>query len=195
MRLYSPLYFVMGGCRLLNEEGRVLSHDELMKLWGLYNMMVGSTLSTFILRGESDENLRSQLVTRLKKSLSAKNVTVSAVTDEAQKAYVVMLDKLKTYKAYPAGWDGEDAAPLTSQVINNFSQVLEAIDKQLLVGLTIFPETNGTLLIDCTDKEAGISLGNDKFSYYEIKDGQVMGENGIDFSVQAITQVIKKIAA
>lgn len=122
-------------------------------------------------------------------------VTVSTVTDEAQKAYVVMLDKLKTYKAYPAGWDGEDAAPLTSQVINNFSQVLETIDKQLLVGLTIFPETNGTLLIDCTDKEAGISLGNDKFSYYEIKDGQVMGENGIDFSVQAITQVIKKIAA
>jgi len=60
MRLYSPLYFVMGGCRLLNEEGRALSHDELMKLWGLYNMMVGSTLSTFILRGESDENLRSQ---------------------------------------------------------------------------------------------------------------------------------------
>ncbi|GEM_PF-5720930 len=53
-----------------------------------------------------------------------------------------------------------------------------------------FPETNGTLLIDCTDKEAGISLGNDKFSYYKIKDGQVTGENGIDFSVMAITNVI-----
>ena len=76
-----------------------------------------------------------------------------------------------------------------------FNHLLEVIDKQLLVGLTIFPETNGTLLIDCTDKEAGISLGNDKFSYYIIKDGQVIGENGIDFSVQAITQVIKKIAA
>jgi len=118
-----------------------------------------------------------------------------AVTDEAQKAYVVILDKLKTYQAYPVGWDGEDAVPLTPQVVMNFNHLLEVIDKQLLVGLTIFPETNGTLLIDCTDKEAGISLGNDKFSYYIIKDGQVMGENGIDFSVQAITQVIKKIAA
>ena len=142
-----------------------------------------------------DENLKIQLVTRLKKSLSAKNVTEASVTDEAQKAYVVILEKLRSYKTYPAGWDGEDAIPLTNQVITNFSQLLETIDKQLLIGLTIFPETNGTLLIDCIDKEAGISLGNDKFSYYEIKDGQVTGENGIDFSVQAITQVIKKIAA
>lgn len=63
MRLYRPIYYVMSGCRLLNDEGRTLSQDELMKLWGLYNMMVGSTLSTFILRGESDENLRSQFGT------------------------------------------------------------------------------------------------------------------------------------
>lgn len=142
-----------------------------------------------------DETLKVQLVARLRKSLAAKKEAEVSVTDEAKKAYVVMLDKLKTYKAYPVGWDGDDAVPLTSQVVSNFSHLLEVIDKQLLVGLTIFPETNGTLLIDCTNKEAGISLGNDKFSYYEIKDGQVTGENGIDFSVQAITKVIKKIAA
>ena len=29
----------------------------------------------------------------------------------------------------------------------NFNHLLEVIDKQLLVGLTIFPETNGTLLL------------------------------------------------
>lgn len=54
----------------------------------------------------------------------------------------------------------------------------------------IFQKLMGRLLIDCTDKEAGISLGNDKFSYYKIKDGQVTGENGIEFSVMAITNVI-----
>ena len=63
MRLYSPLYFILSRCRLLNDEAETLSQEELMKLWGLYNMMVGSTLSTFILRGESDENLRSQFGT------------------------------------------------------------------------------------------------------------------------------------
>lgn len=52
-----------------------------------------------------------------------------AVTDEAQKAYVVMLDKLKTYQAYPVGWNGEDAVPLTPQVVMNFNHLLEVIDK------------------------------------------------------------------
>ena len=36
----------MSGCNLLNDEGGALSQDELMKLWGLYNMMAGSTLGT-----------------------------------------------------------------------------------------------------------------------------------------------------
>lgn len=108
-------------------------------------------------------------------------------------AYGMLLDKLEAYKAYPLGWDGEGAVPLTSQVVSNFNQMLEAIDKQLLTGLTIFPETNGTLLIEFIGKEAGVSLGNDKFSYYEIKDGQITGENGIVFSVQTITKVIEKI--
>ena len=49
MKYYRPIHFVMNDCRLLNDDGRALSQDELMKLWGLYNMMAGSTLSTFIL--------------------------------------------------------------------------------------------------------------------------------------------------
>ena len=60
MRFYRPIHFIMSGCNLLNDEGGALSQDELMKLCGLYNMMAGSPLSTFILRGESDDNLRSQ---------------------------------------------------------------------------------------------------------------------------------------
>ena len=53
----------MTGCKLLNDEGIKLSQDELLKLWDFYQMMVGSTLSTFILRGDSNENLRSQFDT------------------------------------------------------------------------------------------------------------------------------------
>ena len=161
---------------------------------GTYPKQVETNIYWNLLK-DLDENLKIQLVTRLKKSLSAKRVTNIVVADEAQQAYLTMLDKLQSYKAYPAGWDGEDAVPLTNQVVTNFSHLLEVIDKKLLIGLTIFPETNGTLLIDSTKKEAGISLGNDKFSYYEIKDGQVTGESGIDFSVKAMTQVIKKITA
>lgn len=137
------------------------------------------------------ENVKIQLFVKLKDSLLSKNEKVASAEDQA--AYFAILDKLKTYQGYAKGWDGENAAPLTPKVIANFCSVLEVIDKHLLQGLTIYPETNGTLLIDSTKHEAGISLGDDRFSYYEINNDKVTGENGIPFSVSAITKVIEQI--
>lgn len=138
-----------------------------------------------------NETVRVQLVLKLKNSLLSRE-TVS-VEESAQVAYYTILDKLKTYQGYGKGWDGENASPLTEKVISNFSYVLENIDKKLLEGITIYPEVNGTLLIDSTRREAGISLGDDKFSYYEIDGDTVKGENGIPFTVSALTDVIKRI--
>ena len=135
------------------------------------------------------ETVRVQLVLKLKDSLISRE-TVS-VDEDAQAAYYTILDKLKTYKGYTKGWDGDEASPLTEKVVSNFCLVLETIDKKLLEGITIYPEVNGTLLIDCTRREAGISLGDDKFSYYMIEDDAVKGENGIPFSVSALTKVIE----
>ena len=57
-----------------------------------------------------------------------------------------------------------------SVVFNNIPTVLE-------MGLQLVTEVlklmDGTQVIDCVSKKAGISLGNNKFSYYEIKDGYV----------------------
>ncbi len=137
------------------------------------------------------ENVKIQLFVKLKDSLLSKSNEIEDV--DAQAAYYTILDKLKTYQSYTKGWDGEDASPLTENVVANFSHVLEVIDKALLLNITIYPETNGTLLIDCTKREAGISLGDERFSYYEIDGGKVTGENGIPFSVSAFTKVIKQI--
>jgi len=138
-----------------------------------------------------NETVRVQLVLKLKNSLmSRENVSVE---ESAQVAYYTILDKLKTYQRYGKGWDGENASPLTKKVVSNFCRVLETIDKSLLEGITIYPEVNGTLLIDSTRREAGISLGDDKFSYYEIEGDTVKGENGIPFTVSALTNVIKRI--
>lgn len=137
------------------------------------------------------ENVKIQLFVKLKDSLLAKND--KAVDIDAQAAYYAILNKLKTYQGYAKGWDGEDASPLTEKVIVNFSLVLEVIDKDLLKDITIYPETNGTLLIDSTKREAGISLGEERFSYYEINGDKVTGQNGIPFSVSALTDAIKTI--
>lgn len=137
------------------------------------------------------EPVKIQLIIKLKDSLLDR--TPKPVDANAQAAYFEIVSKLKTYQGYAKGWDGENANPLTDEVVSNFCSVLEVIDKSLLQGITIYPETNGTLLIDCTRREAGISLGNDRFSYYVTDDDSVDGENGIPFSVAAFTDVLKKI--
>lgn len=54
------LYFVLSNLKLLNTNGSELSHEQLLELWEFYNMLKGSRNSSFILRGDSDKNLRRQ---------------------------------------------------------------------------------------------------------------------------------------
>lgn len=137
------------------------------------------------------ETVKVQLFIKLKNSLLSKDEV--STDKDAQAAYYSILEKLRTYQGYGKGWDGENASPLTEKVIGNFTELLEVIDKQLLKGITIFPEVNGTLLIDSTKREAGISLGDEKFSYYEIVDDKVIGENALPFSIPALTKAISRI--
>lgn len=61
-------------------------------------------------------------------------------------------------------------------VLTNYLLYL-TISLVLEMGLQLVTEVlklmDGTQVIDCVSKKAGISLGNNKFSYYEIKDGYV----------------------
>ena len=145
-----------------------------------------------LLKNLSD-TVKVQLVLKLKHSLAQKLDEVAVADVASQTAYYDILKKWNTYKGYAQGWDGEDASPLTPQVIDNFNQVLNQIDKHLLQGLTIYPETNGTLLIDSTKREAGISLGDQRFSYYEIEGDKITGQDGIPFTAEALAQVIARI--
>lgn len=138
-----------------------------------------------------NDKVKIQLFIKLKNSLLTKEKP--SADDNAQQAYFSILEKLKVYQSYTKGWDGAEASPLTEKVVANFSHLLEVVDKELLKDLTIYPETNGTLLIDSTKREAGINLGDDNFSYYMIDEDQVSGQNSIPFSVAAITKVLSHI--
>ncbi len=55
-----PLYFALSDCNIIKDDGEILLQDELIKLWNFLNMLKDSRYSTFILRSESDENLKKQ---------------------------------------------------------------------------------------------------------------------------------------
>lgn len=55
-----PIYFALSNSILVKDNGEVLTQKELLKLWGFLNLLIGSRYSTFIMRGESNENLIAQ---------------------------------------------------------------------------------------------------------------------------------------
>lgn len=91
---------------------------------------------------------------------------------------------------YEKGWDGEEALPLAPQVIDNFKEVLKSGDRETLSSIQIFPDDNGTLLIESKAKAAGLSLGSDAFSHYVIVNGHVSGKNHVPYSPKAVLNAI-----
>lgn len=104
-----------------------------------------------------------------------------------------MLERLSDYQEYVKGWDGDDALPLSRQVVKNFKAVLQKSRESELQGWTIYPAANGTLLLQNKERKSGINIGTNGFSFYAIIDGEVKGENNLKFSPKSVIEVMKRI--
>ena len=91
------------------------------------------------------------------------------------------------------GWDGYNALPVNSQVIDNMHVVLDNCDSTQLQGWQIFPEINGTILLQNSVRRAGINLGDNTFSYFIIKGNNVDGDDSKAFSVSMFLNVLNKL--
>ena len=107
--------------------------------------------------------------------------------------YTEMLERLSDYQEYEKGWDGDNALPLSKQVVKNFKAFLQKSKDSELEGWTIFPAANGTLLLQNRERKSGINIGTNGYSYYEIIDGEVKGENNLKFSPKSVIETMKQI--
>ncbi len=98
--------------------------------------------------------------------------------------------EFQSIQRYQRGWDGEDALPLNLQVIDNFCQVLSIADASALVNIRIFPEDNGALSIEAINRQAGLSLGKETYSYYHIVDCHSFGEDNVPFTPEGVSQLL-----
>ena len=107
--------------------------------------------------------------------------------------YTELLESLSDFQDYEQGWDGEDALPLDKVVIKNFKEVLQNSEDRYLKGWIIFPERNGTILMQNERYNAGINIGSKDYSYYINKNGKTVGENAKRFTLASVMETIKKI--
>ena len=91
------------------------------------------------------------------------------------------------------GWDGYNALPVNSQVIDNMHVVLDNCDSTQLQGWQIFPEINGTILLQNSVRRAGINLGDKTFSYFIINGNNVDGDDSKSFSVSLFLNVLNEL--
>lgn len=116
-----------------------------------------------------------------------------SATNARGMVYTEMLERLSDYQEYEKGWDGEDALPLSKQVVKNFKAMLQKSRDSELQGWTIYPAANGTLLLQNKERKSGINIGTNGYSYYEIVDGEVKGENNLKFSPKSVIETMKRI--
>lgn len=131
----------------------------------------------------------------LRKTLDfIKKLTKSNVASNVRgQIYTEMLERLSDFQEYEKGWDGDDALPLSRQVVKNFKAVLQKSRDSELEGWTFFPSANGTLLLQNKERKSGINIGTRGYSYYEIVDGEVKGENNLRFSPKSVIETMKRI--
>lgn len=123
------------------------------------------------------------------KQLSNNDVTDKMLSGDALRLWKRTNVLSKLYK----GWDGADALPIENKAIANMQNVLKKCSETDFSGWVLFPDDNGTLLLQSQDKNASISLGNNLFSFVCQKGNDIISGENVRFSVTSFLNVIKSI--
>ena len=116
-----------------------------------------------------DESLLAPLKRVMKSLLGITHVEVRKNTavatrlrDEVYHNQLARLEELSTLKA---NWDDDGALPIEPKTIKNVRRLIEMSDDEDLKKWIIFPDINGTILLEARTGDATISVGNSDFSY------------------------------
>ena len=119
----------------------------------------------------------------------AMKTTTPAISPTAQR----LLQDLDTFLAYDKGWDGEAAEPLALQAVKSFRNLLKKSSEEDLKDWTIYPEKNGTLILENMKRQAQINIAEKEFSYFVMNGTMVKGEDHIKLTTRRLLQTIKAI--
>ena len=102
-----------------------------------------------------------------------------------------MKRRLKDFASLQAGWDGEDAQPVLPEIAAFTDQLLHSCSSIELANWSLFPNVNGTLLLQ--RKNAAISIGQQEFSYFAEANNSAIGHDHLPLSVESVKAAIETI--
>lgn len=130
--------------------------------------------------GNIDSSLSDKLVFELNLNAEIKNRLISRLMQ--------FKNELKQ------GWNGNAELPMEETSVSNALAAIDATSAEEFAKWTVFPSPNGTILFSPTnDFVAGISIGNDEFSYAALgnRGQEIKGKE--EFSVKSFKLAIRLI--
>lgn len=103
-------------------------------------------------------------------------------------------DRSLELAALPKGWDGADALPMNKKVVMNVQKLIKAGVSSDFKDWVLFPDDNGTMLLQSRNGDASISIGSNSYSFVCRKDGQLRTGEMVRFSPSSILKTIRAIA-
>ena len=104
-------------------------------------------------------------------------------------------DRLRQLERLSRGWDGYAALPPNAVVSSNARAVFDSCALAELANWQLFPEVNGTLMLQNDKAQAGFNIGDTAFSYFFIHDNQCEGEDNILFDADHLVKILRSINA
>ena len=96
--------------------------------------------------------------------------------------------------ALTAGWDGAQALPMEKKALLNMQRLIKAGESKDFKQWVLFPDDNGTILMQSKDGKASISIGNNSYSFVSTKDGKVNAGQNVKFSAVSALKILRALA-
>lgn len=122
---------------------------------------------------------------------------VRSITKKEDVSITLNGDALRLWKrteelaTLPAGWDGAEAMPMEKKAVQNVQRLIKAGLSSDFKDWVLFPDDNGTLLMQSKDGTASISIGNNSYSFVSMKEGTVKAGELIKFTPASVLRVMR----
>ena len=126
---------------------------------------------------------------------------VRGITKKENKVITLNGDALRLWKraeelaTLPAGWDGSEAIPIHKKAVQNVQRLIKAGLSSDFKNWVLFPDDNGTLLMQSKDGTSSISIGNNSYSFVSMKEGAVKAGELIKFTPASVLKTMRTVTS
>ena len=135
------------------------------------------------------EQLLLRVINYVRGITKSEDVAVALTGDSLR-----LWNRMHELSTLPAGWDGGDALPMQEKTVKNVQRLIKAGVNSDFKDWVLFPDDNGTVLMQSKNGEASISIGNNSYSFVYLKNGELKAGESVRFSPSAVLRTMRNIA-